>query len=362
MATKNEILSDDERIDARLNDKKTSEANEPEFVPVKIGVFEEDIRARIERDFERAIEEQERRYQEERDREQEAENIRQMEEDIARMSAEFEAMLNRKEIERRAGKKISDIPLEELSQYLPPEYKPATTLEEMADRSYDDFRKSEGCYKQMYICPTGNPTIGIGHLVVAKGDIGDANKVKWWRDKYKKLGLVDEKGKPLTEAQKVQEFNALVSAMKRGAVVKKGNIIISPKLSTLPQEEIDKVYRDDFKIHYDKIVAKGFPIYKYPLPIQTSMVHLSFWRGNPSKLVSNIKDMNNLESVANGTKLALSGSNAAMRKTAQCGVDSLGIALNNYHQNIIIPDGVISTPNEVDPRPRTFAASREKGR
>lgn len=336
------VISDDEKIEARAREKK----------------FENKVDANKKASSEYSSEEQKRMREEARELTEQHRLQKEINEQIKR---ELEEKLNAKEIERRAGKKISDIPLDELVLYLPEEERPAKTFDELIEKAYKDFVKSEGNRSRTYICPAGEPTIGIGHLILARRDLGNVKQVNAWREKYKKLPLVDDNGKPLTDAQKVREFNSLVTAMRNGSYRCSGQTIIHPKLSKLTQKGIDEVFRRDFKHHYDQIVDAGFPIHKYPLSVQISMVHLSFWRGNPGRLKSNITDMNNLENVANGTNKALKKANDAMRKTAENGVDSVKIAYNNYQQNII-PESEISVPESESTKPKNYATGKDKGR
>lgn len=345
MATKNEILSDDERIEAKANEKKTkAQTDDPEFVPIKIGVFEEDIRDRNERDLNLAIE----RRMKERQEERMMEEMRQQEN--RRFYKEAEEKMNRMlaDLERKSkAKSASEIPLEELGMYLSEDEKPAKDFEEFLDLAYEYFSKSEGVVAEPYLDYKGHPTVGIGHLIIHKADVNDRAVVRENRKKYQELDFVDATGKPLTKEQKGAEYDKIVAARRNGTIKtkKKGSalVIISPKLSKLSEKGCKEAFRKDLKYWYDYIIRQSYDFHKYPLSVQLSLVHAGFnGRANILKSKMAGKSKNNVVSVAKACLATMEGgknpANKAMIDGAKEGVDSLDIALNNYKQNIVISD------------------------
>lgn len=195
---------------------------------------------------------------------------------------------------------ISKMTLDDYAKFCPPNEKPAKNFETLCDEAYIDFSKGEGKYNKIYLDCNGNPTIGVGHLIMPRNALGNASAEKAYRERFMSLPL-----KGLTPQQKEAQFNQILKCMKSGKapsygfqttkIPGAGRNIKSPEFGQLDENGIREVFNQDFKHLYDKTKSVAKEIDQYPLSLQLAVIHMTFARGNANNLKT--VDTSNLNSV-----------------------------------------------------------------
>lgn len=182
---------------------------------------------------------------------------------------------------------------------------PASNYKELETAAYKNFGQIEGKYSKLYLDCAGNPTIGVGHLVVPMSGINNKETVKAYKEKYLALPLKDNNGKPLTAEQKAIQFDFIVeqtrllkttmntkklsvskalayTQFKAESIPGAGYYIKAPQITSAQLDEngIRQVFNGDFKTCYDgsKRYVRNFD--SYPLPVQLAVAHTTFNKGN----------------------------------------------------------------------------------
>ena len=175
---------------------------------------------------------------------------------------------------------------------------PATNYTSLCDAAYRDFSQVGGEFKTnaVYLDRCGNPTIGVGHLIMPKGDLNNAKQEELWRKNFLEMDLCDKNDKKLSDKQKTAQFNAILKAMKSKTFKTTGgmpNYVKSPDLGTLTEPGIKKSFKKDYDYWYN-CVKKKFPDFdKYPMSLQLSLTHCAF-AGDLGK----IKNTGNIANIA----------------------------------------------------------------
>lgn len=228
---------------------------------------------------------------------------------------------------------ISRMTIDDYAKYCRPEDKPAANYEELVEKAYEDFGKGEGFIRGLYLDSKGLPTIGNGHLVLARDALNKPERLKAYRDMYVSTPLVGADGKPLTEAQKKVQFSQITLALKNGTFKTSGgcpNLVTSPATGKLNNAGMKHLFIQDFKYTYD-VTKKAVPnIDKMPLPVQLAALHSTFAFGNANKLKK--VDVNSpAELMEQVDKLRnRKGTSAGERETIKLGNDSIKVAQDNY--------------------------------
>lgn len=182
---------------------------------------------------------------------------------------------------------------------------PITDYKELLEAAYDEFGKGEGCIERAYVCKKGYPTIGTGKLFLDKKKIENDKAMASWKEVYKGLPLsktVNGKKVYLTDKEKGDEFDKLVTAMRNGTLKTSVDVpkyIIEPKLSGILTKEDNKaqVFPKTFN-HYYKRVIDDFGKDKFdslPQSTQLSLIHCYMGGKANSDKVKKAKDGTALE-------------------------------------------------------------------
>jgi hypothetical protein len=158
---------------------------------------------------------------------------------------------------------------------------PATNYTSLCDAAYRDFSQVGGEFKTnaVYLDCLGNPTIGVGHLIMPKSALNNAEQEELWRKNYLEMDLCDKNGKKLSDKQKTAQFDAILKAMKNKSFKTTGgvpNYVKSPDLGKLKESGIKKSFKKDYDYWYNRVKQKFPDFDKYPRSLQLSLTHCAF--------------------------------------------------------------------------------------
>ena len=176
---------------------------------------------------------------------------------------------------------------------------PAKDQEMLFAAAYQDFSQngSEGKTHGIYLDCLGNPTVGVGHLIMPKKGLGNSKTEEAYRQRYIALDLRDAKGNPMSNEEKYKQFNGILAAMKNNSFKTSSGFpkyISSPKVGTLSEAGVQAAFNQDYEYWYNR-TKKRFPdLDKYPLSLQLSLTHCGF-----AGALGKIKDTGDFVDIAN---------------------------------------------------------------
>ncbi len=188
---------------------------------------------------------------------------------------------------------------------------PCKTKEEFYEYAIGEFTKIEGKGVpgkpgEIYVDSEGHPTIGVGHLVVHKIYVlggykksrktgqktqktyvkPNPQKVAAYREKFIELPLLDNQGNPLSDEEKGQKFDKMISTMKylnsQKDKKKRRNInnrdLWSIGMGHLDEEGMKQTFAKDVEKATDRAI-EDHPddFWNMPRSAQASLVHMYFW-------------------------------------------------------------------------------------
>ena len=158
---------------------------------------------------------------------------------------------------------------------------PAKDYKTLQDAAYQDFSQngSEGKTHAIYLDCLGNPTVGVGHLIMPKNGLGDKKKEEAYRQKYMALDLLDSRGKPLSNEEKYSQFSSILQAMKTKGFKTTGKspcYISYPAVGKLSEAGVKQSFCSDYDYWYSRVKKKFPDLESYPLSLQLSLTHCGF--------------------------------------------------------------------------------------
>lgn len=158
---------------------------------------------------------------------------------------------------------------------------PARDKEALTDAAYYDFSQngSEGKTHKIYLDVYGNPTLGVGHLIMPKSGLGNSATVEAYRKKYMALDLQDANGRTLSAEEKYSQFSSIVQAMRSGGFKTTGgcpNYVSYPALGKASEKGVKQAFAQDYDYWYNRVKKKFPDLDKYPLSLQLSLTHCGF--------------------------------------------------------------------------------------
>lgn len=158
---------------------------------------------------------------------------------------------------------------------------PAKDKATLTDAAYADFSQngSEGKTHRIYLDIYGNPTLGVGHLIMPKNGLGNSVTVEAYRKKYMALDLQDANGRTLSREEKSSQFSSIVQAMRSGGFKTTGdcpNYVLYPALGKASENGVKQAFAQDYDYWYNRVKEKFPDFDKYPLSLQLSLTHCGF--------------------------------------------------------------------------------------
>ncbi len=232
---------------------------------------------------------------------------------------------------------ITKMTLEDYAKYCDPKDKPAANYKALVDEAYKDFVKGEGEVSQLYLDPIGLPTIGVGHLVLSGKYIQKPEQVKNLQDRYASMPLVDANGKPLSQAQKIADFQKIKTAYQKRSLKTEKNLphcVTNLPTGRLTKAGMRQVFEKDFKEKYDRTKKVVPNIDDMPLPVQLAVLHTAFACGNvdnfksidvndPASLMAAVTKQRDNNQTSTGERQAINEAN-----------DTIRVAQNNYREDM----------------------------
>jgi hypothetical protein len=211
---------------------------------------------------------------------------------------------------------------------------PCKTKEEFYEYAIDEFTKIEGKGVagkpgEIYADCLGHPTIGVGHLVVHKMDVLGGMKynkktkrktyhkpnpqaVAAYREKFIELPLLDNDGNPMSDEEKGQKYDRMISMMKA-----KRRGLTNKELWSIGMGHLDE---DGMKQTFAKDVEKATNLaiedhpddfWNMPRSAQASLVHMYFWgKGKVAERLQSDENTTIGEQLPNAVRVGLKPNNA----------------------------------------------------
>lgn len=158
---------------------------------------------------------------------------------------------------------------------------PAKDHKALQDAAYQDFSQngSEGKTHRIYLDCLGNPTVGVGHLIMPKKGLGNKKVEEAYRQKYMQLDLRDPNGNPLSKEEKYSQFSSILSAMQQKSFKTSGgvpNYVNYPAVGKLSEAGVKAAFNQDYDYWYNRVKGRFPDLDKYPLSLQLSLTHCGF--------------------------------------------------------------------------------------
>ena len=191
---------------------------------------------------------------------------------------------------------------------------PAKDYTTLQDAAYQDFSQdgSEGKTHRIYLDSLGNPTVGVGHLIMPRKGLNNQKTIEAYRQKYVALDLLDSAGNPLSNDEKSLQFTSIIQAMKNNNFKTSGgcpNYVSSPEVGKLSESGVKQSFCHDYDYWYSKVKNKFPDLDSYPLSLQLSLTHCGFAGALPK-----IKNTGNFVDIANQVAKVRSGKHCAAKE------------------------------------------------
>ena len=192
---------------------------------------------------------------------------------------------------------------------------PAKDYTTLQDAAYQDFSQngSEGKTHRIYLDSKGNPTVGVGHLIMPKKGLNNKKTEETYRQKYLKLDLRDSKGNPLSNEEKISQFNSILAAMKNKNFKTSGgcpNYINSPAVGKLSEAGVKQSFCSDYDYWYSRVKNKFPDLDNYPLSLQLSLTHCGF-----AGALNKVKNKGEMVDIAKQVAKVRSGKHCSYKET-----------------------------------------------
>lgn len=184
---------------------------------------------------------------------------------------------------------------------------PAKDYSTLQDAAYQDFSQngSEGKTHKIYLDVYGNPTVGVGHLIMPKKGLNNEKTEEAYRQKYIALDLCDENGNRLSAEEKSSQFSSILQSMKQKSFQTTGgcpNYVNYPSVGKLSEAGVQEAFKGDYDYWYNRVRNKFPDFDKYPLSLQLSLSHCGF-----AGALGKVKDTGDFVDVAKQVAKARSG-------------------------------------------------------
>ncbi len=184
---------------------------------------------------------------------------------------------------------------------------PARDYQTLQDAAYQDFSQngSEGKTHRIYLDVYGNPTVGVGHLIMPKKGLGNKTTEEAYRQKYLALDLRDANGHQLSNAEKSSQFSSILQAMKEKSFKTTGgcpNYVNYPAVGILSEAGVKEAFKGDYDYVYNRVKKKFPDVDKYPLSLQLSLTHCCY-----AGALGKVKNTGNFADIAQQVAKARSG-------------------------------------------------------
>lgn len=158
---------------------------------------------------------------------------------------------------------------------------PAKDYKTLQDAAYQDFSQNgnEGKTHRIYLDASGNPTVGVGHLIMPRKGLGNEKTEEAYRQKYLALDLRDANGNVLSDDEKNAQFSSILQAMKKKSFTTSKGVpayITSPALGKLSESGVKSAFNQDYDYWYNRVKTKFPDLDSYPLSLQLSLTHCGF--------------------------------------------------------------------------------------
>ncbi len=158
---------------------------------------------------------------------------------------------------------------------------PAKDYKTLQDAAYQDFSQngSEGKTHGIYLDCLGNPTVGVGHLIMPKKGLGKKQTEEVYRQKYLALDLRDVNGNALSAEEKNKQFSDILQAMKTKSFTTSKGVpayINGPMLGKLSESGVKSAFNQDYDYWFNRVKTKFPDLDSYPLSLQLSLTHCGF--------------------------------------------------------------------------------------
>lgn len=184
---------------------------------------------------------------------------------------------------------------------------PARNYATLQDAAYQDFSQngSEGKTHKIYLDVYGNPTVGVGHLIMPKSGLNKPKTEEAYRQKYINMDLRDANGNKLSVEEKYSQFNSILQAMKTKSFNTTGgcpNYVNYPAVGKLSEEGVKNCFKGDYDYWYRRVKNK-FPNFDgYPLSLQLSLTHCGY-----AGALGKVKNTENIVDIAKQVAKVRSG-------------------------------------------------------
>lgn len=249
-----------------------------------------------------------------------------------------------------------DIPEEQSAEK---NIEPCQTKEEFYEYAIDEFTKIEGKGVpgkpgEIYADSLGHPTIGVGHLVVHKMDVlggmkynkktkrktyhkANPQAVAAYREKFIELPLLDNDGNPMSDEEKGQKFDQMISLMKKRRRGLTNRELWSIGMGHLDEEGMKQTFAKDVEKATD-LAIEDHPddFWNMPRSAQASLVHMYFWgKGKVAERLQSDEDKTIGEKLPAAVRVGLNPNRAIRNLADEAARDSF--LLKQQMQPEVIP-------------------------
>lgn len=231
---------------------------------------------------------------------------------------------------------IGQMKLEDYGRYVKPEDRPLSDYKTLRKEAYKDFIAGEGKHNKMYLDYRGNPTIGVGHLIMPVKELGNAEVTERYKKAYQALPMQDKNGQPLSAEAKGAQFDQLIAAMKNKSFQTKaigggGEIILNPEMGKLSDAGVEQAFNQDFDYWYKQTKNEIPYIDHCPKSLQLATIHTSF-AGRLGAIKEAEDPMSLIEAVSRTRDRR--GTSQGERQTIKAANDSIKEARRNYEMDM----------------------------
>ena len=239
---------------------------------------------------------------------------------------------------------------------------PCKTKEEFFEYAFDEFVQIEGKGLpskpgEVYADSLGHPTVGVGHLVVHKRDVlgrrtfnkktkkrkyhrPNPDNVAVYREKFIELPLLDNEGNPISDEEKAEKFDKMITKMKIKRRGLKNSEISALNMGHLDEKGMRQVFAKDVEEATNRAI-EDHPddFWNMPRSAQASLVHMYFWgKGKVAERLEGNEHRSIGEQLPNAVRVGLNPNIAIRRLANEAAKDSAELKkrpmppIRNYQQ------------------------------
>ena len=251
---------------------------------------------------------------------------------------------------------------------------PARDHKTLQEAAYQDFSQSgsEGKTHRIYLDCLGNPTVGVGHLIMPRSGLNNAKVEAAYRQKYMALDLRDANGNQISDAEKYSQFSSILQAMKDKSFKTTGGMpdyVTYPAVSKLSEKGVQEAFNSDYDYWYNRVKGKFPDLDKYPLSLQLSLTHCGFAgalgkvknSGNFADIAEKVAKVRSSKICSSKEKQMAQMAARECRYLADMGLDPLNSSRDNLMMALNVSEPIFnnsSLSNEIDGQGAALADNR----